>query len=64
MLVQLFYFNNCIDILTQLIDQKLYRITISISNYLTQLFESQIVTQLFDSKLYWINNPLIGQPYS
>ena len=58
------WLNICIDILTQLIDQKLYLIKISISNYLTQLFDLQIVTQLVDSNLYHIKNPLvIGQPY-
>ena len=49
MQIKLFDFNNCIDKITQLIDQKLYQIKISISNYLTQLFDSQIVIKLFDS---------------
>ena len=50
MLIQLFDFNYCIDIFTQLIDQKKFQIKISISNYLTQLFDSQLLTQLFDYK--------------
>ena len=51
--IQLFDFNNCIDILTQLIDQKLYRIKILISNYMTQLFDTQIVTQLLQESTNW-----------
>ena len=50
-------FNNFIDVLTQLNEQKLLWVKISTSNYLTQLFDSQTATQLFDSKLYCIKNP-------
>ena len=46
MLIQLIDCANCINISTQLIDPKLYRIKDSISNNLSELFDSQILTQL------------------
>ena len=52
--MQLLNFTNLIDTLTQLFDSKSNQITMTTSNYLTQLFDSSILTQLFDSNLNWI----------